>query len=66
MMHVEALQWLNCIFARRLRANCLQSYELGNANNDDDNSRPGVPKRVDSRYSGWPRRALARGLHILL
>ena len=32
MMHVEALQWLNCIFACRLRANCHQLYELRNAN----------------------------------
>ena len=31
MMHVEALQWLNCIFTCRLRANCHQLYELGNA-----------------------------------
>ena len=26
------LQWLNCIFTRRLRAKCHQLYELGNAN----------------------------------
>ena len=31
MMHVKALQWLNCIFTRRLRATCHQLYELGNA-----------------------------------
>ena len=31
MMHVEALQWPNRIFAGRLRANCHQLYELGNA-----------------------------------
>ena len=31
MMHVEALQWLNCIFTGRLRTNCHQLYELGNA-----------------------------------
>ena len=31
MMHAEALQWPNCIFARRLRANCHHLYELGNA-----------------------------------
>ena len=30
MMHVEALQWPNCIFAGRLRPNCHQLYELGN------------------------------------
>ena len=30
-MQVEAWQWLNCIFARRLRANYHQLYELGNA-----------------------------------
>ena len=30
-VHVEALQWLNCICTRRLRANCHQLYELGNA-----------------------------------
>ena len=33
MMRVEALQWLSCIFTRRLRANCHQLYELGNTNN---------------------------------
>ena len=33
MMHAEALQWLNCIFAGRVRANCQQFYELGNATN---------------------------------
>ena len=27
-MHVEALQWLNCICARRLRANCHQLYGI--------------------------------------
>ena len=31
MMHVEALQWLNCICAGRLRANRHQLYELGHA-----------------------------------
>ena len=31
MMHVEALQWLNCMFAGILRAKCHQLYELGNA-----------------------------------
>ena len=31
-MHVEALQWPNSSFPRRLRANCHQLYELGNAN----------------------------------
>ena len=31
MMQVEALQWLDCIFTRRLRADCHQLYELGNA-----------------------------------
>ena len=29
-MHVEALQWLNCILTRTLQANCHQLYELGN------------------------------------
>ena len=27
MMHVEAFQWLICIFTGRLRANCHQLYE---------------------------------------
>ena len=31
MMHVEALQCLNCIFTRRLRAKCHQLYGLGHA-----------------------------------
>ena len=31
MMHIEALQGLKCIFARRLQAICHQLYELGNA-----------------------------------
>ena len=29
MIHVEALQWPNCSFTRRLRANRHQLYELG-------------------------------------
>ena len=35
-MHVEALQWLNRILTGRLRANCQQLYELGNANSVSD------------------------------
>ena len=40
MMHVEALQWLSCIFTHRLRAKCHQLYELGNANK----IMPGAPR----------------------
>ena len=44
MMHAEALQWLNCIFARRLRATCRQSYELGDTNKNAGPP-PGQAKR---------------------
>ena len=38
MMHVEALQWLNWIFAGRLRAKCHQLWELGNATTNTNNN----------------------------
>ena len=53
MMHVEALQWLHCIFARRLRADCHQLYDLGNAKNVD-----ALP--MCCAFSGPPSDATAR------
>ena len=52
MMHVEALQWLNWIIARRLRANYHRLYELGNANKYSQASWP---------LPGWPELVRERG-----